>query len=166
MALVLLCWEEELRGGASVMVECDFAQLAHKLIIIEKVKTAEDVAKDMGLIYDTLYARLNQRVSFRPTEVRALISALKDIRLASTLLDGTPFIPADRPQESDAGGNDVSHLTQSLVLQISDVLRAVMKGLEDKRLDHRDRAKILEETIEAEAMLASLRVLLEEQQGS
>lgn len=145
------------------MVECDFAQLAHKLIIIERVKSAEDVAKDMGLSYDTLYARLNQRVAFRPTEVRALISALQDIRLASTLLDGTPFMPADRPQESEQDGGVVG-LTHQVVIQVSDILRAVAIGLKDHRIDHRDRAKILEETIEAEAMLASLRVLLEEQQ--
>lgn len=163
MAPVLLSWDELVRGGIGIMVECDFAQLAHKLIIIEKIRTAEDVAKDMDLSYDTLYARLNQRVSFRPTEVRALISALEDIRLVSTLLDGTPFMPADRPQESEGEGG-VVELTHHVVIQVSDILRAVSQGLRDKRLDHRDRAKILEETIEAEAMLASLRVLLEDQQ--
>lgn len=151
--------------GAVFMVECDFAQLAHKLIIIEKVRTAENVARDIGLNYDTLYARLNQRVAFRPTECRALIASLEDIRLASTLLDGTPFMPADRPTETEGEGG-VVELTHQVVIQVSGILRAVSQGLKDKRLDHRDRAKVLEETIEAESMLASLRMLLEDQNES
>lgn len=147
------------------MAECDFAQLAHRLIIIERIKPADTIAREMGLNYDSLYSRLCQRVPFRPLEVRALIAALEDIRLAMAMLDGTPFMPADRPVESEEKGG-VLDLTHHVVLQVADILRAVRQGLIDRRLDHRDRAKILEETTEAEGMLASLRVLLEEQQES
>jgi hypothetical protein len=51
---------------AFCLMSCDFAQLAHRLIIIEKRLAPREIASGMGLTYDTLYARLNQRVPFRP----------------------------------------------------------------------------------------------------
>jgi hypothetical protein len=83
-----------------------------------------------------------------------------DIRLANALLEGTPFVAADRAEESDERGG-VLALTHAVVIQVADILRAVKQGLSDDKLDHRDRARIKAEAAEAENLLASLRVLLD-----
>jgi hypothetical protein len=146
------------------MIDCPFAATAHRLIIVEKRVTAEIVADAIGLSYDQLYARLSGRVAFRPSEARALIAAVPARELAFALLAETPFVPADRVPPG-AGIATLLDLTHRVVLEAADLLREVKAGLIDGRIDHRDRARLRAETQTAEAVLASLRLLLEDADG-
>ena len=60
------------------------------------------------------------------------------------------------------GAATLLELTHRVVLEAADILREVEVGLADGRIDHRDRARLLSETLTAESVLASLRVLLEQ----
>jgi len=50
-----------------------------------------EVAKRMGMLYNTFYSRINGRVVFSPEEVRDLVAAAPDRRFLEYLVDGTPF---------------------------------------------------------------------------
>lgn len=143
-----------------------FAELAHRILVHERGWSLQEVAEKMGMKYHTLYARLRGRVSFTPEEVRALLMIVPDARLANFLLDSTPFIAVDRALVDGKSDTDVHRGATKSVLEVSDVLRAVEQGLVDQKIDHIDRARIVQEINEAERALAALRARLTPTQGS
>lgn len=143
-----------------------FAELAHRILVHERGWSLQEVAEKMGMKYHTLYARLRGRVSFTPEEVRSLLTIVPDARLANFLLEGTPFIGVDRALVDGKSDTDVHRGATKSVLEVSDVLRAVEAGLVDQKIDHVDRARIVQEINEAERALAALRARLTPTQGS
>jgi transcriptional regulator with XRE-family HTH domain len=143
-----------------------FAELAHRILVHERGWSLQEVAEKMGMKYHTLYARLRGRVSFTPEEVRALLMIVPDARLANFLLENTPFIAVDRALVDSKSDVDVHRGATKSVLEVSDVLRAVEAGLVDQKIDHVDRARIVQEINEAERALAALRARLTPTQGS
>jgi hypothetical protein len=143
-----------------------FADLVYTVLVAEKKWPLKDVAERMGMQYATLHARLHRRVIFSPEEVRDLIAAAPDIRFVTFFLDATPFIAVDRRALPEGSAVETLHLgaTRS-VLEVTDVLRAVEKGLADAHIDHRARAQINKEIAEAEHALAALRQRLEAEDG-
>lgn len=140
----------------------EFADLVYTVLIAEKKWPLKDVAERMGMQYATLHARLHRRVVFSPEEVRGLIAAAPDIRFIGFFLDDTPFIAVDRRSLPKGSAAETLHLgaTRS-VLEVTDVLRAVERGMDNVRIDHRDRAEINKEIAEAEHALAALRQRLD-----
>ena len=145
-----------------------FADLAHRILVHERGWSLQDVAEKMGMKYHTLYARLRGRVSFTPEEVRSLLAIVPDARLANFLLEGTPFIAVDRMMAQGSPGTegDVHRGATRSVLEASDVLRAVENSLQDAKIDHQDRARIVAEINDAERALAALRARLTPTQGT
>ncbi len=143
-----------------------FAELAHRILVHERGWSLQEVAEKMGMKYHTLYARLRGRVSFTPEEVRSLLTIVPDARLANFMLEGTPFIAVDRALVDSKSDIDVHRGTTRSVLEVSDVLRAVEAGLQDQKIDHVDRARIVQEINEAERALAALRARLTPTQGT
>lgn len=143
-----------------------FAELAHRILVHERGWSLQEVAEKMSMKYHTLYARLRGRVSFTPEEVRALLTIVPDARLANFLLESTPFIAVDRALVDSKSDTDVHRGATKSVLEVSDVLRAVEAGLQDQKIDHVDRARIVQEINEAERALAALRARLTPTQGS
>ena len=140
--------------------EFDFAQLVYQLLVVEKVRDLDEVARDMGLKYATLHARLNRRVHFRPAEIRALLGAAPDARLALYFLENTCFVPAQRaPPDADAQ-DALAHTHRSL-FRIVDVLRMLRDSLADGRLDHREKLALIDEIERAEVELASLKAVVD-----
>ena len=140
-----------------------FADLVYTVLVAEKKWPLKEVAKDMGMLYATLHARLHQRVAFSPEEIRALIAAAPDIRFAAYFLEGTPFIAIDGYAEPTDDSPESVHLgATKTVLETADVLRAVEQSLDDNHIDQRDKARIGKEIAEAERALATLRYRLEE----
>lgn len=136
----------------------EFAQIVYTVLVIEKRWRVEDVAADMGMKYDTLYARVNGRVPFSAEEIRDLIRCAPDARLANYVLRDSDFIAIDRVLAEEVQDNkDIHFGATHSVLQVSDVLRAIEKALDDDRLDHRERASVMRTINEAERSLASLR---------
>ncbi|MCP4559170.1 MAG: hypothetical protein GY873_29155 [Bosea sp.] len=141
------------------MTDCTFASLAHRLLIQEREAdfSIESVAGRMGMSYDMLYSRLIQRTAFRPAEVTRLIATTRNMRLAQEILASTPFIAAKSPQAAPAEA-ELIDLTLDHVEHSIEVLGAVREAIADKRIDHRDRLRLLAKIREAESILATLRV--------
>lgn len=144
----------------------EFADLVYTVLVAEKKWPLKDVAERMGMQYATLHARLHRRVVFSPEEVRELIAAAPDIRFIDFFLRESRFIAVDRRSLPEGSEVETLHLgaTRS-VLEVTDVLRAVEKGMSNARIDHRDRATIGKEIAEAEQALAALRQRLETDGG-
>lgn len=144
--------------------ERDFNDLIYSLLVVEKAPTVEVAAKQMGMSYDMLYARIRDRVPFRAHEIRALIAAVGDKRLADYFLQDSGFIAVERSMPDSDGSveKDVYQGAARYVLQAASVLRAVDDGLEDQHIDHRERLAIEQEIHEAERALAALRARLAE----
>ena len=141
----------------------EFASLVYRVLVMEKVRRIEDVAEDLGMKYDTLYARVHGRVPFSAEEINALIRVVPDIRLANFLLENTKFIAVDRKAvDQVAPADEILRGATKSVLEVSDVLRAVEEGLRQTRIDHRGKKAIEEEILEAEQALAALRQRLED----
>lgn len=138
----------------------DFADLVYTVLIAEKRVTIEDVAAELGMKYATLYARVHQRVPFSADEIRDLMRVVPDIRFANYFLDGSPYIAAERDTSSAPASETIHRGATSTVLEAADILRVVEEGLQDQKLDHRDKIEIMEEIQEAEQALAALRTRL------
>ncbi|WP_170432141.1 phage regulatory CII family protein [Ruegeria arenilitoris] len=137
----------------------DFASLVHRILTTEQTYSAKDVAARIGLEYDAFYARLRNRTVFSADEIKLLIQAMPDARLAAYLLDKTPFVAADRIETSV--GFEEEHLyraTNRIVLEATEVLRAMHQALTDHRIDHQEAIQIRAEIEQAERALVSLRV--------
>ncbi len=139
--------------------ERDFHDLIYNLLVVEKSPTVEIAAQKMGMSYDMLYARVSNRVPFRAHEIRALISAVDDKRLADYFLQDSTYIAVERalPNSDGSVESDVYQGAARYVLQAASVLRAIDDGLADQHIDHRERLAIEREIHEAERALAALR---------
>jgi hypothetical protein len=134
----------------------EFAQLVYQLVVVERLKSLQEVADSLGLTYPTMHARLNNRVHFRPHEIRELIRLLPDTRLVMHFLEETPFVVAERA-DADTNARDVMSLAHRNLFQIVDVLRQVRDAVDDGKIDHRERLMLLDEIEKAEVALASLK---------
>lgn len=136
----------------------DFADLVYQIVIAEKRIAAERLAAAMGLAYNAFYARIRNRVSFSADEIRSLISVMPDPRLASYLLRGTRFVPADRVEGILADDvREIHRAATRIVIEATDVLETVEVALTDGRLDHRDAMLVRRDIEIAERALATLR---------
>ena len=137
----------------------DFASLVHRILTTEQTYSSKDVAAQIGLEYDAFYARLRNRTVFSADEIKSLIRAMPDARLVAYLLEKTPFVAADRIEASV--GSEEEHLyraTNRIVLEATEVMRAMHQALTDQRVDHQEAILIRKEIEQAERALASLRV--------
>ena len=112
----------------------EFARLVHAITVLERKWPLKDVAARMGMEYDTLYARVHKR---------------------------TPFIAVDRSTQGFKDLSKTVHMGATrTVLEASDILREVERGLKDKILDFHDYRRIRQEIEETEQALATLRAQL------
>lgn len=147
----------------------DFSDIVYTLLVVEKLRSIEDVAEALGMSYAALHARLINRTCFSADEIRRLIVEIGDARLVAYFLDGSKFIPADRPHHAmdDAdldGTTDRNIKTQRaatrVVIEATDVLEIVDAGLAGQHIDHRVARVALAALEETESALATLRVIL------
>lgn len=139
----------------------DFADLIYRVLVVEKRKPLEDVAKQMGLSYHSLHARLHCKILFSVDEARRLMEILQSSDVADYLLGESGMIGVPREEEVSKSETDsLFRRTNHLAIETADVLAAVEEALKDDKLDHRDRQAIQSEIIEAERSLASLRAAL------
>lgn len=143
--------------------DTDFANLVHTVLTLDKKAAVKEVAPKIGLSADSLYARLNHRAKFSPEEIRDLIRAVPDVRLVNFFLDGSLFLPALRNQASDPADGEYESIQRTAnlsVIEAAQVLEEVDRGLSDKKLDHQERARIMDEIAQTERALATLRTHL------
>jgi len=150
----------------------EFSDLVYRILVSEKVVSMKEAAADMDMNYDTLYARVHKRVRFGPEEVRQLIRVIKDPRLAEFVLEGTPFIaaersihedkPEDKPEDKAATNAAVHDSASVTTIEAAHILEEVMRSLSDHILDHGEKIRISEEITETERALATLKARLGE----
>ena len=68
-----------------------FRRLVHEALSATDHGAMTEIARRMGLAYNTFYSRIKGRVVFSPEEVRALIAAAPDRRFAEYFLEDSPF---------------------------------------------------------------------------
>jgi hypothetical protein len=140
-----------------------FAELVHRVLTSEPAYDIETVAAAMGMPYHTFYNRLRHQTPFTADEIRRLFAVAPDPRFVHFLLDGTPFMPAERLEEADGASDEISiqRGAERIAFESADILRAAYLAMGDNRIDHREAAQIREEIDTAERALASLKMHLD-----
>lgn len=139
----------------------DFARIVYQMLVVEKIQTLEQLAPKLGLTYDTLHARINSRVTFSANEIAAIIAEIPDLRLINYFLDNSPYIAVKRHDGATDLNDTVQRGATRSVLEASDVLREVERGLRDDKIDHQDKIRIKKEIASTERALAGLRSMLD-----
>lgn len=141
----------------------EFSEIAYQVLVLGEHYDIARVAGDMGMSYDVLYARIRNRTPFSADEIRALLRAAPDPRFVSYLLAHSPFVAAERIEARlDDTEEGFYRAANRIVIEATDVLRAVNDALLDHKLDHRDLHQIHSEIAEAERALVSLRKHIQE----
>ncbi len=144
-----------------------YAQLV-KRILGETRDGIQRAAAGFGVKYDTFYSRLARgRVVFSADEIGRLIKITQRRELVDYLLADTGFLAVKRfsSNGTDNQGSSQSYTTHDQIQQgaksniyvATEILQEVDKALADQKIDHRDKARILEDVHKAEVALASLR---------
>jgi len=101
-----------------------FARLVRQILLVEKQRPLGDVAAEIGMDYDNLYARVIGRVTFHPEEIAALLRAVPDRRLIDWMLCCTGYIAVERPNAEACGGDALA-----AALKLADHSLAAMRAL-------------------------------------
>lgn len=143
-----------------------FSQLV-KRVLGETRIGIQSTADALGMAYQTFYSRLAPgRVPFTADEIRALIAETRRRELVDYLLEGTPFIAVERFETAWQSRTDESaysthdEIQQGAISNVyvaAEILQEVDNALRDRKIDHQDKARILEDVHKAEVALASLR---------
>ena len=146
----------------------EFAELVHRIVVIEKRGAADQIAGALGLSYDALYARLRNRVKFSADEIQRLIATVPDFRIAAWILRDTRFIAADRGGLDDPElpvTESLRHSVLHMLIEASEAASQVERALDDGRVDHREAAQIAADIEAAERAIATLRAHVEQFSG-
>ncbi len=137
----------------------EFASLLYQLLVVEEVKAVKEVAAELGLKEQALYARLYGRVRFSVEEGRRILAYLGDVRVADHLLEGTRFLAIERKDQDDSHKSEgVREGATSTLFDVTDLMREVEGALsDDGRIDHREKIDIEKRLHEAERSLTALR---------
>ena len=114
---------------------------------------------------DVFRSRLREdgRTIFSADEIRRVLSHVPDLRLVRYFLEDTPFLAVERPEPTRAVDDKDIHLGATrAVIEATDILREVERGLSDEKLDHIDLHRIRIELSDAERALGALRARLSE----
>jgi hypothetical protein len=148
-------------GGAIIIMSRgeEFADLVHRILVNDDRYSLATAASGMGLLYETLYARVRNRTCFSAEEIRGLIRAVPDPRIVSYFLEGTAFVPVERPPTGAGSGPEAELLTAAhrLIFGASDVLKLIEAALRDGKIDRREAVKIEAELDALERVLLGLR---------
>ncbi len=145
----------------------EFAQLVHRILVSGGQDSVRTIAAKMGLSYEVLYARISNRTPFSADEIRDLLRAVSDPRIVSYLLEGTPYVAAERLPGTLHGREDsIWKAAHRVVFEAADVLEAIEAALKDERIDNRDATAIRAEIEAAERVLLGLREYLRQLDGS
>jgi len=139
--------------------QSEFAALLYQLLIVEEVKAVKEVAAELGLKEQALYARLYGRVRFSVEEARDILTYLGDVRIADHLLKGTKYVAIERKDQGDAEQSEgVREGATTTLFDVTDLMREVEGALsDDGRIDHREKIDIEKRLHEAERSLTALR---------
>jgi len=139
--------------------QSEFASLLYQLLIVEEVKAVKEVAAELGLKEQALYARLYGRVRFSVEEARAILAYLGDTRVADHLLEGSAFVAIHRTELDDEKTSEgVREGATTTLFDVTDLMREVETALsDDGRIDHREKIDIEKRLHEAERSLTALR---------
>lgn len=134
-----------------------FSELVHQVAVVERRRPLKALAHALGMKYATLYARVSGRVAFSTEEANCLVRELADARLASCLLQGTPFIAVGRPNAHGAANGGLLKASVASVRESAEALAEIEGWLETGAIDQRLLDHVKEQVEKAEAAIAALR---------
>ncbi len=139
-----------------------FADIVYTILVVERAYPVEVIANAMGMNYAAFHSRLISRTCFSADEIRDLLEAIPDPRLASYLLDRSIFLPAERSSDADQAepAASLQRGATRVVIEATDVLELMDAALAGGGIDHRKQRLLLKEIEETERALASLRLCL------
>lgn len=145
----------------------EFADLVHRILVTDDRYSLATAASSMGLLYQTLYAKVRNRTTFSAEEIRGLIRAVPDPRIISYFLEGTAFVPVERPPSRVEGGAapELLPAAHRLVFGASDVLRLIATALRDGNIPRHEAIKIEAELDALERVVLGLREQVKAQHG-
>lgn len=143
------------------MTQETFAALAHRKLVGNRKWPIRNVAAAMSLSAESLYARLYGRTPFDPEEIRLLLGAVHDIELANHLLGLSSLIAVERSELASSPAESLQRGALKTLLDVTDIVRATEHALLDGHLDHREKAEIRRQVLEAERAVLSLKQLLD-----
>jgi hypothetical protein len=146
----------------------EFADLVHRILVNDNRYSLATAASGMGLLYETLYARVRNRTCFSAEEIRRLIRAVPDPRIVSYFFEGTAFVPVERAPIGVKGGLEAELLPAAhrLVFGACDVLKLIEAVLRDGKIGRREAVKIEPELDALERVLLGLREQTKAQRGA
>lgn len=137
-----------------------FASLVHRVLMGREKSELDKIAGDMGMSYPAFYNRLRHATPFSADEIQRLLIVVRDPTIASFLLAGTPFVPAERTigPETVSFEKSLQLGAERIVIEAADVLRAAYDALrDDEYVDHIERVRIRDAIDDAERALLTLR---------
>lgn len=176
---------EKPAGGSEA---CGFADLAYRIVVREQTAqarkgaqrtlTTEVLAGHLDLPLSTTSALLGSatRSRFSPAQARAIMALTGDVRLPQWLLEGTPFVPALRPERIAVHPQVAANLpvrddarlhasATTLMQEACNLLLAVIAAASDMRIDEADRATLRAEIADIDHALATLRTVVDAPQS-
>lgn len=141
-----------------------FSQLV-KRVLGETRDGIHRAADGFGVKYAKFYSRLARgRVVFSADEIRKLILITQRRELVDYLLADTGFLAVKRHMSDDQVSTEIYSThdqiqqgAKSNIYVAAEILQEVDRALSDRKIDHHDKARILEDVHKAEVALASLR---------
>jgi len=146
------------RGYA--LTEEKFHALVHRILVGGDHGTIDEIAEKLEMKPNNLYARLRGNVKFSAHEIRLIFEKFEHTEVIDYFLKDTNYFLAPRPSQE---GQEAASWEKGAIrthIEVADVVRAIEDGLEDHKMDHQDKAKILKEIEVAEGTLTSLRKLI------
>ena len=137
-----------------------FAALIHNILVMGEEHRADNAAKAIGLTYDSLFARIHNRVMFSPEEIKSLIAAVPDIRIPAWLLEGSDFVVGRRigPSTSrELAEESLRHSSIMMMVEAGEAAHEIEKAISDHRIDHREALQIQKDIEAAEQAIATVR---------
>jgi len=137
----------------------EFASMLYQLLIVEEVRAVKEVAAELDLKEQALYARLYGRVRFSVEEARKILIYLGDVRVADHMMAGSGYVAIERTDKhEDEKSDGVREGATSTLFDVTDLMKEVESALsDDGRIDHREKIDIEKRLHEAERSLTSLR---------
>ena len=132
-----------------------FARTAHKILVTEKRRPVQEVARALNMKYATFYSRIKGRVPFAPEEIRALLREVPDVRLVDALLTGTGFRAVSRL--AGDGSSDLLREAARAIKEAANALWEVQSAFSADDLSPEGRQRAIEYVSAAERALASVR---------
>lgn len=139
----------------------EFAYVAQQLIGQYKQGEVDRYARNLGVSRKALANRLGGRTKFSLSEAAALIGLVDRTELANLVLKESRFFAAPKVRSTSKLDESLRDAADIVVEEAAESLRAIRVALEDGRITHIEKPRVLKEIEEVAEALAALKETVE-----